>query len=167
MLKDKIIDKSIYNIQALLLPIRKQLEKVWGIDTAYPGVSNNDLLFRPSAGQCFVTSWFLKTKIEKNSSFTEVVIKRGKLICDSKILILDHCWVEAKYNDISVLIDITQDQATSNDIYVSVKSTKLKNYLYIDERKYHCLSEVNGEALSRIDRLLKKMETNLCLTCQK
>lgn len=155
-IKDSVCLKNI------LIFLRKEFEAVWTLDTAHYSVYNLDGEIPVSAGQCFVTSWLIKEYLESIGFFNDISVCRGTLWYANNIIIDNHCWVEMNYGQQIMIIDLTQDQATSCKVFISSKKkSEAKGFFYNTENMYDDLTSVKMEAKLRVDILRERIRGNI------
>lgn len=92
-----------------LIEWRNDLEHAWSEKTAHPSYILTSPL-HVSAGQCGVTSFWLREMLDSKGTCTRFV--RGSLFFSNRTAppILDHCWLERQQGSDSWVIDLTLDQ---------------------------------------------------------
>lgn len=149
-------------LKNILIFLREEFEAVWTLDTAHYSVYNLDGEKPVSAGQCFVTSWLIKEYLESIGFSSDISVCRGELWSENNVIIDDHCWVEMSYGQKIMIIDLTQDQATSCKVFISSKKgAEAKGFLYNTEDIYNDLTNLKMEAKLRVDILRERIRRNI------
>lgn len=159
MLKGNLICINNNDIHRRIDQLRNRFESVWSKDTAHHSVySLPKERLTPSAGQCFVTSWLLKEYLQSESEFNNIFVCRGTLRHRDNNIIDNHCWVEGRINNRNIIFDLTQDQATSNRIYIVPEDDCYKyGFIYIKQYIFDMSTSIKPEALQRVRTLKDRM----------
>lgn len=160
---DSIVKKKLI-IEKLLSHLRCKFELSWANDTVHNSVYDNYFggCCPRAMGQCFVTSWLVKEFLEYNLDVHDIVVCRGHLRDNQKVIIADHCWVEGYISCEKFIIDLTQDQSTSNRIYIrSEQEYKKEDLLYKQYAVYKTLMDIKPETIIRVNILRERMERHL------